>query len=247
MRTSLERSKESGVALEIDRQIVRDLIKRKRKLLDREKVAYFNKEIAEESGRQSLFKVVDSFLRKKLQSKLPRHGALQDLVGRFIDLFCKKVTDIRSALDAARSCHPVADAPVDAPAFMSFGSVSASEVAALIKMCPTKLSLRDPVPTPLLKKYADLFAVPISSIVNLSLSHGLFPDEMKIACVTPLLKKLSLCPADLNNYWPVSLLSFLFKLVERVVCRQLTKHLTECNLYDPVQSDYRPNHSTESQ
>ncbi len=69
---------------------------------------------------------------------------------------------------------------------------------------------------------------------------------MKIAYVTHLLKKPSLCSDDLNNYRPVSLLSFLSKLVERVVCRQLTRHFIKYNLYVLVQSAYRSDHSTET-
>ena len=99
---------------------------------------------------------------------------------------------------------------------------------------------------PLVKKFADVLAIPITHIVNLSLSSGVFPDEMKLAFVTPLLKKPNLPLDDLNNYRPVSLLSFLSKLVERVVAKQLSKHLSACNLYVPVQSAYRPNHSTET-
>jgi potassium voltage-gated channel Eag-related subfamily H protein 8 len=67
--------------------------------------------------------------------------------------------------------------------------------------------------------------------VNLSLSSGIFPDEMKLAFVSPLLKKPSLCVDDLNNYQPVSLLPFLSKLVERVVAKQLSSHLFAGDLY----------------
>jgi hypothetical protein len=80
----------------------------------------------------------------------------------------------------------------------------------------------------------------------MSLSSGVFPDEMKLALVTPLLKKASLSPENLDNYRPVSNLSFLSKLVERVVVRQLCFHLESSGLYVPVQSAYRPNHSTET-
>jgi hypothetical protein len=203
--------KKSGIDLEVDKHIVRDLNRRKRRLLDREKVVYLNREIAKASEKQSLFKVVDSFLLKKPDSKLPRHGSLQELVGRFSDHFCKKVTDIRSALDAARNCHPAADAPVNVTPFSSFESVWVSEIVSLIKACPSKSSLCDLIPTPLLKKFSDFLAVPITLIVNMSISNRVFPDEMKIAYVTPLLKKPSLCSDDLNNYRPVSLLSFLSK------------------------------------
>jgi hypothetical protein len=80
----------------------------------------------------------------------------------------------------------------------------------------------------------------------MSLSLGVFPDEIKLFYVNPLLKNPTLCPDDLNNYHPVSLLSFLSNLVERVVCKQLANHLFKCNLHVPVQSAYRPNHSTET-
>jgi len=97
-----------------------------------------------------------------------------------------------------------------------------------------------------LKKLLQVLAAPITNIVNLSLSSGVFPDEMKLALVTPLLKKTSLSPEILNNYRPVSNLSFLSKLVERVVARQLRSHLETAGLYVPVQSAYRSNHSTET-
>ena len=113
----------------------------------------------------------------------------------------------------ARSLHPAVDVPIDAPPFSSFASVTVPEIVALIKDCPSKSSTRDPIPTSLLKRFADHIAIPITTIANLSLASGIFPDEMKLAYVTPLLKKPGLCPDDLNNYRPVSLLSFLSKLI----------------------------------
>ena len=73
-----------------------------------------------------------------------------------------------------------------------------------------------------------------------------FPDEMNLALVTPLLKKSGLSPENLNNYRPLSNLSFLSQLVERVVARQLRSHLETTGLYVPVKSAYRSNHSTET-
>ena len=69
---------------------------------------------------------------------------------------------------------------------------------------------------------------------------------MKLACVTPLLKKLSLDAEVLNNYRPISLLSFLSKLLERVVAKQLVHHLESESLFVHVQSAYRSFHSTET-
>jgi hypothetical protein len=135
---------------------------------------------------------------------------------------------------------------MDVPPLSSFVRVTVLEIVALIKDCPSKSSSRDPIPTSLVRKLADFLAVPITDVVNMSLSLGVFPDEMKLAYVTPLLKKPTLCPDDLKNYRPVSFLSFLSKLVERVVFKQLANHLIKCNLYVPVQSAYIPNQSNET-
>ena len=58
------------------------------------------------------------------------------------------------------------------------------------------------------------------------LHSGVFPDEFKQAIVTPLIKKPSLCKDDLKNYRPVSGLSFISKVTERVVAKQPKSHLS---------------------
>lgn len=62
----------------------------------------------------------------------------------------------------------------------------------------------------------------------------------------PLLKNHSLDTELLNNYRLISLLSFLSKLLERVVAKQRVQHLESESLFVPVQSAYRSSHSTET-
>ena len=64
---------------------------------------------------------------------------------------------------------------------------------------------------------AKLLFVPITRIVNLSLSEGVFPHQFRHSIVTPLIKKPSLPRNDLKNYRPVSGLNFISKVIERVV------------------------------
>ena len=64
--------------------------------------------------------------------------------------------------------------------------------------------------------------------------------------MTPLLKKTGLDQNDLKNFRPVSNLPFISKILEKVVLRQLQKHLNENNLLEQHQSAYRKNHSTET-
>jgi len=72
------------------------------------------------------------------------------------------------------------------------------------------------------------------------------PVSQKHAIVTPLLKKTGLNSPDKNNFRPVSNLSFISKVVERVVTSQLHQYLAENDLLPRFQSAYRKYHSTET-
>ena len=62
----------------------------------------------------------------------------------------------------------------------------------MVKKYPTKFCSLNPVPTSLLKIFVDLLAAPLASIINLSLTTVFFPSTLKLAYVSPLLKKSSL-------------------------------------------------------
>ena len=69
---------------------------------------------------------------------------------------------------------------------------------------------------------------------------------MKSAFVTPLLKKPSLDKDVLNNFRPISNLSFISQLTERVVLRRLIDHVSSGNLHEKFKSAYKPNNCTET-
>jgi len=117
--------------------------------------------------------------------------------------------------------------------------------AILKKAKPTSCSL-DPVPTRLLYEHIDILLPTITRLVNTSLSTGVMPAVCKRALVKPLLKKAGLDPDNRKNYRPVSNLPFISKVIEKAVCSRLSNHLTDHNLYEPLQSAYRPHHSTET-
>ena len=71
-------------------------------------------------------------------------------------------------------------------------------------------------------------------------------DEKSHAIVTPLIKKTSLSKEDLRNYWPVSGLSFLSKLVERIVAADIRSHIDSNDLGNIFQLAYKAGHSTET-
>lgn len=61
-----------------------------------------------------------------------------------------------------------------------------------------------------------------------------------------MLKKPDLNTEELKNYRPISNLSYISKLIEKVVAKQITEYLSTNNLDETMQSAYRSNYSTET-
>jgi len=59
----------------------------------------------------------------------------------------------------------------------------------------------------------------ITSMCNASIAKSRFPASHKSAVLDPLLKKPHLDVADLHSYRPISNLSFVSKILERVIDR----------------------------
>ena len=97
-----------------------------------------------------------------------------------------------------------------------------------------------------MKEVGGLLSPFIALLCNKSLTTGCFPAEFKQAVVRPLLKKTGLDSSELKNYRPVSTLSFLSKLLERVVQSRLQTYLDSNDMMPKTQSAYRPFHSTET-
>jgi len=73
------------------------------------------------------------------------------------------------------------------------------------------------------------------------------PELFKAAYITPLLKKSDMDPADVRSYRPISNMSVVSKLLERLVARQLLlDYLNKSGLLSRFQSAYRVGHSTET-
>ena len=71
-------------------------------------------------------------------------------------------------------------------------------------------------------------------IINLSLSTGVVPDALKVAILSPTLKKSD----------AISNLKVVSKLVEKAVAIQLTDHVLAHHLDETFQSAYKNFHST---
>ena len=115
-----------------------------------------------------------------------------------------------------------------------------------IQHLPAKQYDTDMLPTRLFKLCAPELAPFLSLLFTRSFADGAVPQSYKAAYMTPLLKKANLGPADARSYRPVSNLSVVSKLLERIVARRLLSYLTSAGLMPSLQSAYRVNHSTKT-
>ena len=178
--------------------------------------------------------------------KLPEHASTEELANRLAVFFTDKVCKIREELPDLSRHQLNLPTPLLTCSLNVFSAVTESEVRKIIAKSPTKSCSLDPTPTWMVKDSVDELIPLVTILVNLSLQSANVPDSMKQALVTPLLKKDDLDPEVLKNYRPVSNLSFLSKVLERVVAARLTNYMTINQLHEPMQSAYRACHSTET-
>ncbi len=79
------------------------------------------------------------------------------------------------------------------------------------------------------------------SFFNKCLLTGSVPATLKVATVTPLLKKPSLDPSILNNFRPISVLPFISKVLEKIVFDQLQFFLNRNSISEIFQSGFKSN------
>ena len=96
------------------------------------------------------------------------------------------------------------------------------------------------------KKYFPILSPILSKLANFSFSTGVFPSTFKSAQVLPLLKKPSLDPSSPANYRPISNLSTMSSLLERLILPRIRPHITNSSNFSPLQSAYRPGFSIET-
>ena len=116
------------------------------------------------------------------------------------------------------------------------------EVTNIIKQLKDGASGRDGITSLSLKLVSDDIAKPLTRIVNLSFSQGVFPNELKIALVSPLYKAKD--PMFFSNYRPISLLSTFSKILERLMYNRLLDFLDKYKILNKYQFGFRRKHST---
>ena len=119
------------------------------------------------------------------------------------------------------------------------------EISKLISsLRNTKSSGSDNISSLFLKKIKDSIALPLSNLINNSISTGSVPSALKIAKVVPIFKGGYQSKSNLGNYRPISILPVISKIYEKVLYKRLYSFLSTNKVLYESQYGFRSNHST---
>ena len=125
-----------------------------------------------------------------------------------------------------------------------FKSVDAVEVICIINSLDAKKGSGPySIPGDVLKALKANLCHPLKSIINMSFATGIYPDQLKTAKVIPIFKKGD--KLLVSNYRPISLLSNINKIFEKLVYSRLYSFLELHNCIYELQFGFRARHSTQ--
>ena len=128
-------------------------------------------------------------------------------------------------------------------AVFNFENIDEETVRKTIQTLHSKNSCGlDGISTKLIKVIEPAIIKPLTLLISHVLSTGIFPDELKIAKVIPIFKKDD--PTLLKTYRPISLLSAISKVIEKIIFTQLSLYFNQNKLIFDNQYGFRPKHST---
>ncbi len=150
----------------------------------------------------------------------------------------------------SRSIPEVAKAPEDYVNYnrqipsMQLGNTTPAHVKKVIANFQPKTSCDiNGQSTKMIKTISNEISIPLAHIFNLSLSQGVFPEKLKNCRVIPIFKAGD--QLDVDNYRPISLLSSISKILEKIVADKLIYHLLSNDLIYQHQYGFLPKRATE--
>jgi len=220
------------------------------------KKEYFSNAVQNKTSAKSLWKTIKLASNEHTESSILPNVIRKDdriisgktnvanaLNDHFVDI-SKLIKKTKFAEHDFHSLKTYLDAKLESKHF-SVQFITTSEVSTLINQLHSNKSAgADGIGPSIIKLCKEFIIQPITALINNCISHGTFPDMLKIANVIPLYKGGSV--EDPNNYRPISLLPTISKIFEKHIAKQLHIYLESTGLLNKTQSGFRKYHSCQT-
>ena len=199
---------------------------------------------------KKLYEVLNEVTGNKKDVVLPSEDAGEKTANSMAEFYIQKVEKIKEKIEKDRKPYIFRNFYVDSitstQTLSCFKEIGMEQLIIIISNLKKKFCCIDPAPSSVLIEVIDLLYPIILQIVNCTITESKFPDALKHAIVSPVIKGSNLDSNVFQNYRPVSSLPFLSKILEKFIHLQLVEHINDNNLYAKYQSAYRKNHSCET-
>ena len=165
--------------------------------------------------------------------------------------FLTYLTNILQLLDkltsqlpsSKRAYHEYLMSPTPSGSF-SFSPITPEEIQNEIELLSyNKAYGLYSFPTRILKCAQSVLSIPLSRIMNRSIEIGKYPSKLKYAKIVPIYKNND--DEDPGNYRPISLLSNINKIYEKLMYNRIASFLKKNNTLFSTQYGFREKHSTQ--
>ena len=219
-----------------------------KRVLEAAKLAYATKTkesiISQKLGSQDFWRIANSVLNKGKYAIPPLFNGPPQVLSSASDkanLFAKNFSK-NSNLD---------DSGVSLPVFPYRTNLKLHNISITPKIIKkvitnldsSKASGPDCIPVVVLKNCEPELSYILAKLFNKCLKESCFPDCWKVSLVVPVFKNVGE-RSTAKNYRPVSLLSVVSKVFEKLVNNRIVDHLEKCGLFSDFQYGFRSSRST---
>ena len=160
----------------------------------------------------------------------------KDIADAFSNYFSNVATGIKSLIKYSRNKFFDFLPQININTFF-INPTDKTEIKNILSLDPLRSIGPNSIPTKILKLLSNDISTQFAELFNLSFSEGVFPSILKTCKVIPIYKKDS--QLNCSNYRPISLLSNIDKILERIMYNRLYKFLETNNLIYSLQFGFR--------
>lgn len=212
---------------------------------------YYKSTLNENTGNPAkTWQIVNDILGRKTKSKECESFTVQgepisdkqEIANEFNNYFCSVADNLTQTIGDQ---HPSFEnyLPPSTPFSFYFRPTNHHEIDKIINSMKKKSPGHDDISITVIKACTQEITPFLKYIINESFMKGCFPNHLQVARVVPIYKKGN--QSQFSNYRPISILSCISKIFEKIVADRVMNYLTQNTLLSDNQFGFRPNFSTE--